>query len=74
MDTLSEILEESIKSAIIEKCGEKPDKQGLQCPHCGAREVYASAVDPGNTEKWFWRIGAYKVDDSSKCYNCKQWF
>lgn len=74
MHTLTEIKNDETKKKIVERCGAEPDKQGLTCPHCKAREVYADKNDTNNCDKWFWMIGAYKVDDSSKCHNCGKWF
>lgn len=74
MHTLTEVLNEEVKEAIIERCGPEPDKQGLECPHCGAHEVYADKNAPNNTDKWFWLIRAFRVDDASDCRNCGKWF
>ena len=74
MHTLTEIKTEEVKKKIVERCGPEPDKQGLVCPYCGAHEVYADRKEPNNVDKWFWMIGAFKVDNSSKCHNCGRWF
>lgn len=74
MNTLNEIKSQDVKEKIIERCGNEPDKQGLECPHCGAREVYADKNDKNKTEKWFWMIRAYRVDNYSECKNCGSWF
>lgn len=71
MDTLQEIRDEETKKKIYERTGcETPDRQGLTCPHCGAREVYANNLEPNKSDKWAWMIRAFKVDDISFCKNC----
>lgn len=72
---LSEIKRPETKASIIERTGsEAPNPQGLCCPRCGAREVYADPNDPTNINKWAWLIRAFKVDDASECRNCNSWF
>ena len=75
MDILPEIKKEETKKLIYERTGcENPDRQGLTCPHCGAREVYANDTHPDDTTKWAWLIRAFRVDDASECRNCERWF
>lgn len=74
MHTLTEVIEDNIKMAIIERCGPEPDKQGMTCPFCGAREVYADKNKPRDCDNWYWLIRAFKVDSWSECRNCNNWF
>ena len=62
------------KQQIIERCGEDYISDGLQCPHCGWDETYKNAKDPKDTSKWYFVIRAFRVDDSSECTNCGNWF
>ena len=72
---LSEIRNPEIKDAIIKRTGcEHPNPQGLCCPYCGAREVYANPESPRDSKQWSWIIRAFKIDDASECRNCQQWF
>lgn len=73
---LREIRDPETRRRIIEITGsERPaTPNGLFCPNCDAREVYASPSDPDNTRKWVWMIRAFRVDTSSECCNCKRWF
>jgi hypothetical protein len=72
---LSEIKNPEMKRLIIERTGSsEPNPQGLCCPHCEAREVYADPQEPTNSDKWSWIIRAFRVDDASECRNCGQWF
>ena len=73
--TLTEIKKPELKSLIIQRTGsEQPNPQGLHCPNCGAREVYASPENPHDSNLWSWIIRAFRVDDYSECRNCDQWF
>lgn len=73
--TLSEIRKPELKSLIIQRTGsEQPNPQGLCCPNCGAREVYASPENPRDSNLWSWIIRAFRIDDYSECRNCDQWF
>jgi hypothetical protein len=75
ISNLSEILNPEAKRMIIERTGSpKPNSQGLCCPSCGAREVYANPADPENTDQWAFIIRAFRVDDASECRNCSKWF
>ena len=72
---LSEIKRAELKEAIITRTGSTaPNAQGLCCPNCGAREVYASPLAPTDTSRWAWAIRAFKVDDWSECRSCTEWF
>ena len=71
---LSVIKSAEVRKGILERCGENPVADGLQCPHCGAFETYKSATDPDNVDKWWFVIRAFRVDDASECCNCKKWF
>ena len=72
---LSEIRKPEMKRLIIERTGsETPNPQGICCPYCEAREVYADLQEPNNSDKWSWVIRAFKVDDASECRNCGHWF
>ena len=72
---LSEIKNPEMKRLIIERTGSsEPNPQGLCCPHCEAREVYADQQEPTNSDTWSWIIRAFRVDDASECRNCGQWF
>jgi hypothetical protein len=62
------------KQKIIERCGEDPISDGLQCPNCGCNETYKNAQDPKDTNQWAFMIRAFRVDDASECMNCKNWF
>lgn len=75
LSNLSEIKSPEAKARIIEKTGsETPNPQGLECPHCGAREVYASPEKPTDSNLWAWIIRAFRVDNFSECRNCSNWF
>ena len=72
---LSEIRDPEMKRLIIERTGsETPNPQGLCCPYCEAREVYADPKAPNDSNRWSWIIRAFKVDDASECRNCGKWF
>lgn len=72
---LSEIRNPDTKQRIIERTGsEAPNPQGLHCPYCGAREVYADPSNPRDSSRWAWIIRAFKIDDASECRNCQSWF
>jgi hypothetical protein len=72
---LSEIKNAEMKRLIIERTGsEAPNPQGLCCPYCDAREVYADPSNPGDSDRWAWVIRAFKIDDASECRNCQSWF
>ena len=62
------------KKRIIERCGPKVTGDGIECPYCGALEAYKDATDPKNTDKWFFAIRAFRVDNASECTICKKWF
>jgi len=68
------IKDPEVKKAIVNRCGENPISDGLKCPHCGCLETFQNAAEPGNVDKWFFMIRAYRVDDSSECKNCGNWF
>lgn len=73
--SLSEIRKPELKSLIIQRTGsEEPNPQGLCCPNCGAREVYASPENPDDSDLWSWIIRAFRADDYSECRNCDGWF
>lgn len=59
---------------IKQRCGENVIADGMQCPYCGAFETYQDGNDPKNTEKWAFMIRAFRVDHSSECMNCREWF
>jgi hypothetical protein len=63
-----------VRKAIIERCGENPVADGLECPRCGAIETYKNAKHPEDTDKWYFLIRAFRVDDASRCCNCNKWF
>lgn len=72
---LSEIRNPEMKSLIIQRTGsDAPNPQGLRCPRCEAREVYANPENPGDSRQWAWVIRAFKIDDASECRNCNTWF
>ena len=72
---LSEIKDPETRLKIVERTrSEAPNPQGLCCPYCGAREVYADPTDPLKSSLWFWLIRAFKIDDASECRNCESWF
>lgn len=72
---LSEIRNPEMRDAIIKATGSsQPNPQGLCCPHCGAREVYANPEQPKDIKRWAWVIRAFRVDTSSECRNCQRWF
>ena len=61
--------------AVIERCTNPvPANMSMICPHCGSPEVFCDKNDPDNTDKWFWAIKAYKVDNYSHCTSCDTWF
>jgi hypothetical protein len=75
VSSLSEIRNPEMKAAIVKRTGsETPNPQGLRCPYCEAREVYASPENPRDSNLWSWVIRAFKVDDASECRNCGNWF
>ena len=75
LSDLSEIKKEETKKLIIERTGsDKPNPQGLCCPRCKAKEVYANPEAPDDIKRWAWIIRAFKVDDFSHCLNCDEWF
>ena len=75
LSNLSEIKDPEMKKLIIARTGStEPNPQGLCCPYCGAREVYADPSNPRDSDSWSWIIRAFKVDDASECRNCKKWF
>ena len=60
---------------VIERCtNPAPDYSSLNCPHCGSPEVFKDEKNPRNTDKWFWVIRAFRVDDQSECRGCGKWF
>jgi hypothetical protein len=72
---LSEIRKPETRARIVEITGSStPNPQGLVCPYCEAREVYASPTQPGDSKQWAWMIRAFRVDDASECRNCGSWF
>jgi len=71
---MSMIKDESIKKRIIERCGKYVVADGIRCTHCGCLETYKDGRDPENVEKWFFMIKAFRVDNSSECNNCGNWF
>lgn len=75
ISNLKEIKSPEMREAIIQRTGsESPNPQGLCCPYCEAREVYANPEAPMDSNKWSWMIRAFKVDDASECRNCQKWF
>lgn len=74
IENLSVIKEVEMRYRIVNRCGTNLMSDGLQCPHCGVNETYKDAYDTENTDKWFFVISAFKVDNSSKCSNCNTWF
>lgn len=75
ISNLSEIRNPELKQLIVERTGStEPNPQGLVCPHCDAREVYANPANPRDSKQWSWIIRAFRVDDASECRNCNQWF
>jgi len=77
MSTALDLVKDSTTTVgdIIEKTKDfNPVNDGITCTHCGVKEVFKNSEDPHNHHLWYWMIGAYKVDDKSKCYNCGQWF
>jgi hypothetical protein len=48
-----------------------PTCECLQCPYCGATEV-DDCRKPGS--EWKWQIRAFKIDNSSHCLICDNWF
>lgn len=68
--TINTIKKEEVKQSIIERCGEDPVSDGLQCPDCGCDEAFKNKDNPDDTGKWFFMIRAFKVDDWSFCNNC----
>jgi hypothetical protein len=72
---LSEIKSADVRQSIITRTGSSaPNPQGLRCPYCQAREVYANPAQPNDSKQWAWMIRAFKIDDASECRNCGQWF
>lgn len=72
---LLEIWSANAKEQIFQRTGcDKPVGDGMQCPHCHAREIYANNLTPRDTEKWAWMIKPFKVDHHSHCLNCDKWF
>lgn len=71
---LDEVFDEFIKSHIIERRGKEVVADGIQCPNCGCHETYKPARDQQNTERWFFMIRAFRVDNKSECCNCGSWF
>lgn len=61
---------------VIARCGPKPIASfgSMVCPHCGTPEVFCNSDDPSDTNKWFWAIRAFEVDEWSKCLSCDEWF
>lgn len=71
---LTIIKEEKTRKLIINRCGENIIADGLMCPYCGAFETYKDGDQPNNVFKWAFMIRAFRVDDSSECTNCGEWF
>jgi len=72
---LDNIKNPDIKAGIIERTKDaNPVADGLECPHCGASEVYKNPTTPDDTNLWFFLIRAFRVDCSSECKNCGRWF
>jgi hypothetical protein len=72
---LSEIKSPEAKQFIINRTGSsEPNPQGLCCPFCEAREVYANPAQPNDSKQWAWMIRAFKIDNASECRNCNKWF
>lgn len=67
-------LPQNYKSAIISRCGPKVIADGIVCPYCNCHETYKPAKESGNTNKWFFMIKAFVVDNKSHCLNCDNWF
>jgi len=60
---------------VIERCIHPvAGAHSIYCTHCGTPEVFCDALDPENQDKWFWAIRAFRVDDSSECRSCGNWF
>jgi len=74
MTDLSIIKKEQDRDGIKERCGNTPVAIGMECPKCGCREVYSDGNDKDNTEKWYFMILAFRVDNYSHCTNCGEWF
>ena len=62
------------KDGIKKRCGDNIIADGYECPYCGCFETYKDGNEPNNTEKWYFMIRAFRVDTSSECTNCKNWF
>jgi len=71
---LQNIKSEESKKGIISRCGNNIVADGLVCPFCNSFEVYKDGNDIENTNKWFFMIRAFRVDNSSHCTNCDKWF
>ena len=60
---------------VIKRCiNPIPGVHSLICPNCNTPEIFCDSKDPDNTEKWFWAIRAFKVDNYSDCTSCGEWF
>ena len=68
------IKSEEVREKIKQRCGTEVVADGIKCPHCGCLETFKSARDQQNTDKWFFMIRAFRVDNASECTNCGQWF
>lgn len=75
METTTAVVKlDMIKERIVERCGSDPVADGIQCTNCGCQETFKSRANPEDTDKWFFMIRAFRVDDSSQCMNCNTWF
>ena len=59
---------------IKNRCGDNVVADGLECPFCGCLEAYKDGNNQNDTTKWVFMIRAFKVDMSSHCTNCDEWF
>ena len=60
---------------VIERCiNPMPSPDSIICPICGTPEVFCDSKEPKNVKKWFWCIRAFRVDNSSECRSCDNWF
>lgn len=73
-DYLKVVKSKETRKKIIERCGENPVADGIECTNCGCPETFKDRNDRKNVDKWYFMIRAFRVDDSSECTNCKKWF
>lgn len=71
---LERVYEIRVRKEIVKQCGENPIADGIVCPHCNCPETFKPREDVNNTERWFFMIRAFRVDNYSHCRNCCRWF